>query len=375
MDNNLITSNYQQLDYPGVERSPSLRDLQLPDNVLTIDDHLQNRLNYIQNNIQPEQINDITTSLSIPQGSSEYSITPTSKNKGTYQELVQELDKQIQDPMKKNILLKIAQNESNFNSKAKNPKSTASGLFGFLDSTKQKFGYGNTIAEQVAGASRLYDANSKQLQSWISKYGTNGKNYGQLMYGMWFRPGSLQNYLAKGQDSYKDPQGTGLNKIFAKMAKKGGILKAQTGTALPNTPSMFKQYGINPNKFVDMFNALRTKGLSNQVSFETAWQSIKEQPKGYYSFGQKAQNLNDWADKANRSLTIGRYKAARDSVNFNDFRNKTLQYNRLPTYTNWLKTGRDSGKYFINQYIKNNNLGQPIAQINNNVDQQDNFYT
>lgn len=115
MDNNLITSNYQQLDYPGVERSPSLRDLQLPDNVLTIDDHLQNRLNYIQNNIQPEQINDITTSLSIPQGSSEYSITPTSKNKGTYQELVQELDKQVQDPMKKNILLKITQNESNFN--------------------------------------------------------------------------------------------------------------------------------------------------------------------------------------------------------------------------------------------------------------------
>lgn len=101
MDNNLIASNYQQLDYPGVERSPSLRDLQLPDNVLTIDDHLQNRLNYIQNNIQPEQINDITTSLSIPQGSSEYSITPTSKNKGTYQELVQELDKQVQDPMKR----------------------------------------------------------------------------------------------------------------------------------------------------------------------------------------------------------------------------------------------------------------------------------
>ncbi|WP_366762778.1 transglycosylase SLT domain-containing protein [uncultured Leptotrichia sp.] len=76
------------------------------------------------------------------------------------------------------MLLKIAYNESNFNSKVKNPKSTASGLFGFLNSTKQKYGYGDTIAEQVAGASKLYDANAKQLQSWISKYGTNGKTYG-----------------------------------------------------------------------------------------------------------------------------------------------------------------------------------------------------
>ncbi len=43
-------------------------------------------------------------------------------------------------------------------------------------------------------------------------------------------------------------------------------------------------------------------------------------------------------------------------------------YNKLPTYTDWLKTGRDQGKQFINKYIKDNNLGQPVAILNNNYE-------
>ena len=117
-----------------------------------------------------------------------------------------------------------------------------------------------------------------------------------------------------------------------------------------------------------MFNALRNKGLSNQVAFETTWQSNKESPKGYYSFGRKATDINDWANKASKSLTTGLYKAAKDSTNFNEFRQKTFMYNKLPTYTNWLKTGRDYGKQFINKYIEDNNLGQPVAILNNNYE-------
>lgn len=146
--------------------------------------------------------------------------------------------------------------------------------------------------------------------------------------------------------------------IFAENARSW---KHQQGGQL----SYFKQYGINQDKLIDMFNALREKGLPNQVAFETTWQSIKEKPDAYYSFGRKAQNLQDWANKANYSLTKGIYKAAKDSINFNDFRNKTFQYNKQPTYTKWLKTGRDSGKQFINKYIKDNDLGQPITLIPN----------
>lgn len=156
------------------------------------------------------------------------------------------------------------------------------------------------------------------------------------------------------------------------MSKQNGIEYAKLGIKIRKQqqggPAYFKQYGIDSNKFINMFNALRNKGLSNQVAFETTWQSNKERPKGYYSFGRKATDINDWANKASKSLTTGLYKAAKDSTNFNEFRQKTFMYNKLPTYTDWLKTGRDQGKQFINKYIKDNNLGQPVAILNNNYE-------
>ena len=50
------------------------------------------------------------------------------------------------------------------------------------------------------------------------KYGTRGKTEAQLMYGMWFRPQSVLNYLQTGKDNYKDKQGTSLDRIFSKMS-------------------------------------------------------------------------------------------------------------------------------------------------------------
>ncbi len=138
------------------------------------------------------------------------------------------------------------------------------------------------------------------------------------------------------------------------------ILKGQGGL---ETPTYFKTYGINPDKFKSMFASLKNKGLSNQVAFETAWQSIKERPQGFYSFGRTANSLEDWANKANYSLTKGIYKSARDSTSFNDWRKKTFKYNRKPTYTSWLQTGRNEAKDYINSYINENNLGEPIALL------------
>jgi len=42
----------------------------------------------------------------------------------------------VPDSSKADILTKIAHNESGFRINAKNPKSSASGLFGFINSTK-----------------------------------------------------------------------------------------------------------------------------------------------------------------------------------------------------------------------------------------------
>ena len=138
----------------------------------------------------------------------------SSNYKGAIPNLIHQM---IPDKEKADILTKIAYNESGFNVNAKNPKSSASGLFQFTNATKQRFGYGNTAEEQIQAASRLYDNNLQQLQSAASQYGTKGKSLAQLMYGMWFNPSATLNYLKTGSNNFADAQGTTLNKIFNKI--------------------------------------------------------------------------------------------------------------------------------------------------------------
>ena len=138
----------------------------------------------------------------------------SSNYKGSIPTLIHQM---IPDKEKADILTKIAYNESGFNVNAKNPKSSASGLFQFTNATKQRFGYGNTAEEQIQAASRLYDNNLQQLQSVASQYGTKGKSLAQLMYGMWFSPQATLNYLKTGNTNFSDAQGTTLNKIFNKI--------------------------------------------------------------------------------------------------------------------------------------------------------------
>ena len=138
----------------------------------------------------------------------------SSNYKGAIPNLIHQM---IPDKEKADILTKIAYNESGFNINAKNPKSSASGLFQFTNATKQRFGYGNTAEEQIQAASRLYDNNLQQLQSMTSQYGTKGKSLAQLMYGMWFNPQATLNYLKTGNANFSDAQGTTLNKIFNKI--------------------------------------------------------------------------------------------------------------------------------------------------------------
>lgn len=125
----------------------------------------------------------------------------------------------VGDSTKANILTRIAYNESSFNTKAKNPKSSASGLFGFTDSTKNEYGYGDTPQSQILGASRLYDKREQQAASYIQQFGDRGLNKAQIMYGMWFSPREMLNYLKTGKFSrFKDAQGTSLQTILSKMA-------------------------------------------------------------------------------------------------------------------------------------------------------------
>ena len=143
-----------------------------------------------------------------------YMSTTTKSYSGNIPELIHQM---VPDKQKADILTSIAYNESGFKINAKNPVSSASGLFQFTNATKQRFGYGNTPQSQIAAASRLYDNNLQQLQPYVSKYGNKGKSLAQLMYGMWLNPQATLDYLKTGNSNFSDAQGTTLNKVFNKM--------------------------------------------------------------------------------------------------------------------------------------------------------------
>ena len=222
----IIKSDYQPIqvldypDLPSIDLTSSISPNEVIYNTLNQDPQIGQDLDDWINNYKEESNKTLDKLFEEPSTvSSKYS------NNSNYKQVKAALEKLVDNPTKKNILLKIAENESGFNKNAKNPKSSASGLFGLINANKSKYGYGDSIKDQILGASKLYDDMYFKIKSYTDKYGNKNKTLGQLIYGMWFRPKSLLSYLQTGQDNYSDAQGTNLNKVFAKMVKKGGILQ------------------------------------------------------------------------------------------------------------------------------------------------------
>lgn len=122
--------------------------------------------------------------------------------------------------------------------------------------------------------------------------------------------------------------------------------------------AFLNKYG---NKLIEMFDALRIRGLSNQVAFEISFQSLKERPSHYYSFGHNEPTVDAWANNVvNHQLKRNIYKNAINAKSFDEYLKFTKHYNTKPTYPSWLKKGRETSRNFINDYIKKNNLGNLI---------------
>lgn len=151
------------------------------------------------------------------------------KHSNRYQDYVNEYERYLQshpedaDTQMQTILANIAAHESAYNSIVQNPTSSASGWFQFIDSTRQR--YSNLNREQfkqdkqaqIAAATKLYKSiYNKYYKSskWKPLIDKRGLTVEQVIYGGWFRPASLQNYLEKGYDTYADPQGTTLQKVW-----------------------------------------------------------------------------------------------------------------------------------------------------------------
>lgn len=132
------------------------------------------------------------------------------------------LAKHPEDAKYRQTLTEIAAKESNFNPTVKNAKSSASGYFQFIDSTRKQYAphltkeqFLNNPEEQISAAVKLLKANRN-----ISSKFANLRGLSQLQvdYGMWFSPAALSQYLKTGKSNFKDPQGTSLMAVLNKMA-------------------------------------------------------------------------------------------------------------------------------------------------------------
>lgn len=121
----------------------------------------------------------------------------------------------------KDLLTSIAGLESSYNPSAKNKGSSALGWFQFLDSTRSDYDtssredFANNYNLQFDVASRHIDHLMKQVEPYKNKAKELGLTDLQTIYGMWWRPGSMLNYLETGKDDYiNESDGMTLSKIL-----------------------------------------------------------------------------------------------------------------------------------------------------------------
>lgn len=148
--------------------------------------------------------------------------TPAKGSKSFNLVMASYLAKHPEDAKYRQTLTEIAAKESNFNPTVKNSKSSASGYFQFINSTRKQYAphltkeqFLNNPEEQISAAVKLLKANRN-----ISSKFANLRGLSQLQidYGMWFSPAALSQYLKTGKSNFKDPQGTSLMTVLNKMA-------------------------------------------------------------------------------------------------------------------------------------------------------------
>lgn len=149
-------------------------------------------------------------------------------NKNGYQQFQSQLDEYFsnnpQDEGYRDMLTNIAAMESSFKQDATNKWSSALGYFQFLDGTRKQ--YNNMSREQFANDSQaqiktaiayLKDLKNDIQRNIDTDTITNSKlSPLQIMYGMWWRPKSMYNYLRTGKDNFSTKDGMNIKRILEK---------------------------------------------------------------------------------------------------------------------------------------------------------------
>ena len=205
------------LESPQIEYTPIGEELTNQENLDRIQSRNQKKEGFAgwnpleQNTSEDNSTNTSHTSHTPAKGSKSFNLAMTSY-----------LAKHPEDAKYRQTLTEIAAKESNFNPTVKNAKSSASGYFQFINSTRKQYAphltkeqFLNNPEEQISAAVKLLKANRN-----ISSKFANLRGLSQLQidYGMWFSPAALSQYLKTGKSNFKDPQGTSLMTVLNKMA-------------------------------------------------------------------------------------------------------------------------------------------------------------
>ena len=212
--------SYNQVQAPSSLESPQIEYTPIGEELTT-----QENLDRIQSRNQKKEgfagWNPLEQNTS-EDNSTNTSHTPAKGSKSFNLAMASYLAKHPEDAKYRQTLTEIAAKESNFNPTVKNAKSSASGYFQFINSTRKQYAphltkeqFLNNPEEQISAAVKLLKANRN-----ISSKFANLRGLSQLQidYGMWFSPAALSQYLKTGKSNFKDPQGTSLMTVLNKMA-------------------------------------------------------------------------------------------------------------------------------------------------------------
>ena len=212
--------SYNQVQAPSYLESPQIEYTPIGEELTT-----QENLDRIQSRNQRKEgfagWNPLEQNTS-EDNSTHTSHTPAKGSKSFNLAMASYLAKHPEDAKYRQTLTEIAAKESNFNPTVKNAKSSASGYFQFINSTRKQYAphltkeqFLNNPEEQISAAVKLLKANRN-----ISSKFANLRGLSQLQidYGMWFSPAALSQYLKTGKSNFKDPQGTSLMTVLNKMA-------------------------------------------------------------------------------------------------------------------------------------------------------------
>ena len=212
--------SYNQVQAPSYLESPQIEYTPIGEELTT-----QENLDRIQSRNQKKEgfagWNPLELNTS-EDNSTSTSHTPAKGSKSFNLAMASYLAKHPEDAKYRQTLTEIAAKESNFNPTVKNAKSSASGYFQFINSTRKQYAphltkeqFLNNPEEQISAAVKLLKAN-RNISSKFSNL--RGLSQLQIDYGMWFSPAALSQYLKTGKSNFKDPQGTSLMTVLNKMA-------------------------------------------------------------------------------------------------------------------------------------------------------------